>query len=1158
MILHPIILDLKGLVMNAYHTEMTHAPLVGNLKPEVNTAEKGFETFITKVFQPLLDAYESPIGIIAVLDDGATLRKTRYAGYKLKRSTKEKDKVEEAEIKKLLEWVGRFLAALGIPLVSLKGQEADDVIAYLAKNLKGLVTVYTNDNDLLALSSDTVSVFVAGKPKNEIIDEAGNVIPAHLTSLYKSIIGDKGDEYGGVKGMGPKAWTALVEAFGIDGMEELEVLIRDNKRLELKAIARDNIKALQKLAEGWDEWQLMYWLARLHPEICSSSVAQLKWYKRAPTIERLEDALGRASALWMIEDFKPYTYQKILVTMDNLEDALADFKFYLRLSPCVAWDYETTDKVQNQNLRAASGNKNYVDVLAQEITGCSFALGPNLNQVYYFSVDHKDTNNVPKETILEIIKLCELGDKIMVAQNVAFEATVTQVQLGHTLKEWDDTKAFYHHIDENTEHGLKFLSKHYLNYDQMSYAATLEAASASVMAELTGEQVLGYGCDDSLVTAHLYQLASYLTQLEGTYDFIREYECPAVGSLIWPYINGAKLDFEEMEKQSTRDRETVKTTMAEMRRLLEEHCLNPNLDAVEVLFEDQKDYAIYKACQKEGDKGKLISEALSVYRQKLKDNSRYIPPFEVRTPVAFSPTPAKLSLVAAALGLPPVEKTTKGYLTEYLSDHRAPGSKFLALLGPASAEFKAKEGSDYEALKAYCEEVLYDIAPVSIGGTEMNLGSPVQMQYLMYLLLGLPIRLRTKPQKDSLRRQAGLAGSPSCDDSAIDLALANDCGEGSEWKTEFLKLLQRHNSADTRISNYWNTYPLWADENHTIHPQFGCPGTVTRRPTGREPNLLQVSKEGVRDIFIPREEDNVIASIDFGSQELRTMAGVTKDANLLSAYMGPVDKDLHAMTACGIVPSVWYKYERVDFSQVILDGQLVDYSWFKEHQDDLTPIGKMLKDVRGISKTVNFGVSYGAVAQTVSQQAMIPLDIAEMAVNGFHLAYPGVNLWKEDVYAFAKQFGYVATTYGSRRHCGNALNSGSFQERGRWERQLTNFLIQGQCADLLKVVLANAFKTGLWGRFNAMLLAPIYDEVLVELPKSQLHDFLHAIADLMEVYMPGIEVPMVADCSFGKNWGKQIEVGIRPTVEKVNEALAKLEKSHEKTNDNAGDVGVHA
>lgn len=1145
MKLNPLILDLKGTILEAYHADMTVEPITGEVKEKINTAEHGFAVWLSKIFDNALEICESPIHMIAVVDDGNTYRKAMFPAYKQKRAELKlkADPIELEQIEKLTGYVKQFLAAMGVPLVRLKGQEADDVIAYFCKKLKGHKTIITNDKDLVVLAAPDVTVLRGGHIM-ESYTSNGVVVPPHLVSLFLSVVGDSADGFPGLDREGPKAWEKMVEQFGVDGMEQLQDLALKNDKIQIKAIASiAGNKTLTKLAENYDQWRVQFLLAQLNPSLCEGAKVSLEWYVRAPTKERLVKVLTQAGAWDLVSKYETHVYKQTLVTEDNLSSVLTEINELSKDTIAVAWDYETFDTVKNPNYVKAANGKSYVDVLNSAIAGCSFALGPNLNHVYYFSVHHANTRNVGKEWVLTLIKHFEDEGIEMVAQNIGFESTITKVQLSHEVKYWNDTKAYAHHIDENGETGLKQLSKRYLNYDQVDYHTTLKNAGASDMSEISGEQVLSYGCDDSLVTAHLYRFFTILTQLENTYDFIQEYECPAVAPLTDSYIQGVKIDVEEMERQAAADRVTVTEKMVMLRELLKERAINPNYPAVDALYEDQKAYNVAKAHErlKDGsaaEKDAAGKKALADYLTKLKDNCRYIEPYEIREFEEFIPTPAKLKHVTTLLGLPPCEKVTKSYLTEWLSDN--PG-EFADLLAPAVAEFKTRSGDNYDKLVAYCNKVLHDAATPTMCGTELNLGSPNQMQYLLYLLLGLPIRVRTKVQKKSLRHKLGLPGSPSTDASAIDFALANDCNGENAWKADVLKTLRTYAAAATRLSIYWTPYPLWVGEDHIMHPNFISPGTVTRRPTGSSPNLLQVSKGNVRKIFVPRSPDNVIASIDFASQELRVMAAITGDENFLSAYTGPVDKDLHAMTACGIVPSVYGKYEGVAQDFLKFDGILIDYDWFKEHQDDDTPVGKMLKDVRGMSKTVNFGVGYGAVAATVSQQAMIPLDISELAVNGFHAAYPGVNKWKESAYAFARQHGYVATTYGSRRHCGNALNSGTRSEIGRWERQLSNFLIQGQCADLLKVVLANAHKTGLFKKHGAMLIAPIYDEILVEVPRVSLHAFLHDLADLMEINMPGICVKMVADCSFGANWGKQEEVGARPTLEKINEALAKVD-----------------
>lgn len=1140
MKLNPMILDLSGLVKNAYFAGMTPEPLMGETKDKINTATFAFETFLTKFFDPILEIVGSPIHMIAVLDDGNTYRKALFPTYKAKRHSKDQDPVEREQIEKAMAYAKAFLVALGIPLVKLKGQEADDVIGYLVSKLQGNLTVATIDHDLLQLG-DRAGLFLNGIHKTEIKSD----VPPPLVVLYKSIIGDSSDEYPGVKGVGPKGWESMVEDYGLDGMEQLLGLLSRNQRVEIKAIAAsaDN-KAFRKCAEDYDNWYKMYQLATLHPELCEGATVKLEWYKRCPLKERLVKAMENTGTLDWLDKYEKFTYRPVLVTQDNLDEVVTEIVELTKVTPAVAWDYETFDTVKNPNYLLAAKGKNYVDVLNSAIAGCSFAMGPNFNNVYYFSVRHKDTNNVSQQWVLNMIKHFEEEGIEMVAQNIGFESTVTRMQLSHEIKYWQDTKAYAHHLDENGENGLKHLSKRYLNYDQTSYKETLAAAGAADMSEISGDQVLSYGCDDSLVTGHLYGLFTILTQLEETYDFIHEKECPAVAALIEPYIHGVKLDVELMAKLTEEDTVTTKTKFAEIRSILETNCLNPNLDAVEVLYEDQKDYISYKAKVAVNSKNPdaspsevqyEIKNTLDSYRNTLKENSRYVMPYEIRNAKEFIPTPVKLTEATTLLGLSPIEKTTKSYLSDWLSD--CPDCEFKSLLAAAAHQFGKREGNAYAKLKTYCDRLFYDNAPISMGGTRLNLGSPKQMQYLMYLLLGLPIRVRTKKQKGSLRQEAGLLGSPATDDSALDFALANDCSGLSSWKADLLNALSEYTSAATRLSNYWTPYPLWMGDDHIMHPNFISPGTVTRRPTGTSPNMLQVSKGNVRKCYIPRSKDNVIVSIDFASQELRVMASLTKDENMLKVFREGLD--MHSMTGCGIVPLLVHKFS-VDPASISMEEGKVVYAWFKEHQNDDSELGYMLRKVRDTSKTVNFGVGYGATGVTVSQQAMIPLEDADLAVSGMLSTYPGISTWKEALYKQARIDGYVKTAYGSRRHCGNNLRTGSRSETSRWERQLSNFEIQGGCADLLKVVLSGAVKTRVFQKHSAYLLAPVYDEILAEVPKVNLHSYLHKMSDLMEVYLPGLEVPMVADCSFGPSWGEQIEVGVRPSLEKVNEVLARI------------------
>jgi DNA polymerase I-like protein with 3'-5' exonuclease and polymerase domains len=1139
-------------MLHAYYAGMTPEPRYGTIKEQINTAEYGFTTFLNMVYDQIISTIGSPLNVIAVAEGGKVYRKTLYAEYKSNRDKTERDPIEIEEIEKLEGYIKNFLASQGVPLCRVAGVEADDLIAYLVQRLHGHKVVYTVDQDLIALASNDCTVMYRLNPVTNM-----KGIPPSCITINKTLVGDTSDNYPGIKGFGPKAWETLVESFGYDGMEQLTELLAKTDRQTLLAIGKQtNVKAYHKIIENMEHLFLMYRLAKLAPELCEGAKVKIEWYKRAPTLSRLHAVMDRAGCMDLAHRYEGDCFKATLVTKDNLDSVIAEIKSLKDETPFVAWDYETWDPIKNPNYKEAANGRDYVDMLSSKVAGCSFAVGRNAANVFYFSSGHKDTNNVEPETILEVIKYLEESNIPMVAQNCNFEGTITRMNFGHKLKYWEDTKLYAHHVDENDEVGLKHLSKKYLNYDQVSYKKTLEVAGASDMSEISGLDVLSYGADDSLVTAHIYQHLTVLTQLEGTYDFIQKYECPAAQLLVEAHISGVKLDKEEMARQTAADKVTARETMDRIRELLAIHATNPNFEGVDMLINDQKDYLSYKAKEAFTSKNPdstpaeiqgAVAATLADYKQKLKENSYYQPLVVTKKFKEFINTKAGINKVLELLGLPLLESLTKEGVSDYFADNKSTQHEFLDLFRDAyndnakgANNWKAKTGDKYQALASYSNALLEANGKESFTGTELNLGSPIQNQYLFYLLLGLPIRKRTKVLRNSLRERGGFLGSPATDESAVYFAIANDCAD-HPWKRELLETLLVHKEATTRLGNYWRPYPLWIDDNDIMHPGFSSCGTVTRRPTGTNPNLLQVSKGDVRDVFIPRSDENVIVSMDFASEELRVLAALTEDPTLMSAYTGETDLDLHALTACGLVPLFLYKYPEVDPSEIQFDevGK-VDYSSYKAHQDDDSKLGKMLKTVRGYGKTANFGVGYGAGPDTISQQLMIPIGDAELIVEGMAQTYPGIAKWKSKINAFAKRNGYVATEYLSRRHCGNGLNTGDQRQKSRWERQLSNYMIQGVCADMLKVTMCDIIKSGVLERYNAYLIAVIYDEVLLEVPKKYLFEVITSVSDSMEIGIPGMSIPMIADTSFGLSWGTQVEVGRRPSRELIQSKLEEL------------------
>ena len=193
------------------------------------------------------------------------------------------------------------------------------------------------------------------------------------------------------------------------------------------------------------------------------------------------------------------------------------------------------------------------------------------------------------------------------------------------------------------------------------------------------------------------------------------------------------------------------------------------------------------------------------------------------------------------------------------------------------------------------------------GGTELNFGSPLQAQLLLYGMLGLPISLRAKVTQGSQRHKLGFPGAPATDAKALDQAVVDLLTEDpDDWRIEVVRAIQAVRSIDTRFELYYRPYPLWKrpDTGRVHAAQTNC-ATVTRRLNGRSPNIQQVQKHGeLRRIFVPPGPEYVLVTADFDGQEIRLMASESKDPTLLEAYLGNPRRDIHSLTATAIAPIV--------------------------------------------------------------------------------------------------------------------------------------------------------------------------------------------------------------------------------------------------------------
>ncbi len=1149
-----VILDLRGLLLHSYYAGTPLDWVLDEKGDKRPKAEHGIDQFIRLYLQPILD-HTAPINVIAVMEGqaGNSRRRSWYEGYKSKKKQDEDSTIVQQELEKLYNYARKLLLALGCMIVKTAYAEADDTIAYLVKRLKGGKIIHTVDNDLLQLvvpGSNSVAVIVKGKFADSYKGMSLNQY--NPVRVYKSICGDSSDGYIGVRGVGEKAWEALVSAYGLDGVMELDEIVRTDNFSKLEEVIRDTgDKTLQKLYEQRNEWTVAYKLASLHPEWCEAvygdKIIYPKWEKRVPTMERLRDALEPLGLVYWIEQFRKYMVQTWL--MDSQRHARtnkAHIVKTMRDSQFVAFDYESYDSLKHPGYQEAKRSGGYVDVLSQKITGCSFAFGDNMQFCFYLPIKHRDTYNCTQDDLKDFFS--SLDGQDLVAHNAMFEMTLSKTNMDVEFPHLYDTYVMANYVDENQRHGLKLLSKQRLNFNQASYSDVVPQGKD--MRDVSGEEVLQYGCDDSIVTAHLAVLFKTIMECEQTWDFYEQNEIYFEKGMLDGFIKGIPMNYDRLSELQAEDQKLYDETDAEMRALLEKHCAEINTDGHTALWAEIEPYERKILEEKE----KSTDEIESVLREKKKElweACRYRP---IRPPVMEAKR-SDVQFVARSLSLPGIRSVKPEWIQTYyngIQDQIASGAtateqqlQFLAALHTAVTD--SNEDS-VAALEGWMNAYVRDDKTLWSGDL-LSARSPKQMAELFYGKMGLPVIVRNTSMKGkkTKRELFELEGAPSSNENAIRTWLTEL--PKSDWRYRVLECVLTLRAVNTRFSLYYRPYPLWASPvDGRMHPQIKNFGTVTGRPSGTCPNILQVSKtkdEGhTRGVFLPQSADRpdaepeIIVSVDFAQQELVILAGESDDVNLRACYTGPLEtrKDVHTATSTTIYnirnkdkPSVNYQ----GFIELLKSGEGDDAA-------DLTKRPSVIRKVYG--KRTNFLATYGGGPSGLARKLIVPKETAEQFLEAFFTAYPKVREYQERCAKQALRHGFVTTCFGTRRHLYQVHDKNKAVAKSA-ERQAGNYPIQGGAANVLKIVMREYVKRGVALRTGATLYAPIYDELVLSCPVSKVRELIQELSDIMEMELPGLNISLETSVSIGNTWGAQIELGRRPSDDDLYRTLEELETS---------------
>lgn len=375
---------------------------------------------------------------------------------------------------------------------------------------------------------------------------------------------------------------------------------------------------------------------------------------------------------------------------------------------------------------------------------------------------------------------------------------------------------------------------------------------------------------------------------------------------------------------------------------------------------------------------------------------------------------------------------------------------------------------DKDGIKAYGEMLSAQIDNLeqeiySQAGHEFNINSPKQLGVVLFEELGLPAKKKTK---------SGYSTSA-------------DVLESLRYSYPIVEMVLSYRGLSKLKSTYCDGLLKVIGDDGRIHSSFNQTETRTGRISSTEPNLqnIPVRTELGREMrkFFVAKEGCVLIDADYSQIELRVLAHLSDDKNMIDAFKNNVD--IHSITA----------------SQV-----------FNMPLDMVTP------QMRSRAKAVNFGIVYGIGAYSLAKDIKVTNKEAANYIKSYLAHYSGIDNYMKNVVEQAKETGYAVTMFGRRRYLPE-LSVSNHMTRAFGERVARNMPIQGTAADIIKIAMINVDKRINAEGLNARLILQVHDELIVEAPFDESMRVAMLLQEEMEKAVK-LSVPLVAEASVGETW----------------------------------------
>ena len=379
---------------------------------------------------------------------------------------------------------------------------------------------------------------------------------------------------------------------------------------------------------------------------------------------------------------------------------------------------------------------------------------------------------------------------------------------------------------------------------------------------------------------------------------------------------------------------------------------------------------------------------------------------------------------------------------------------------------------DVKFLKKLSERTTIELEDITkeiyeLAGEEFNISSPKQLGEVLFDKM----KIISNPKKTK-------TGQYSTSEEVL-----NELSS----KSDLVKLVLKFRSISKLLNTYINSLPKQLDKStNRIHTEYVQTVASTGRLSSINPNLQNIpirTNRGreVRKAFIARNKDYFLMAADYSQIELRIIASLSNEENMMNAFKNK--EDIHASTASAVFN---------------------------------VPINKVSKEQRSNAKVVNFGIIYGVSAFGLSNQTNLNRTESKELIEKYFEKYPKLKQYINNQISFARNNGYVETVLGRRRYLKD-INSQNSVVRGAAERNAINAPVQGSAADIIKIAMINIQKKLSKGNYKSKMLLQIHDELVFDVFKPELNEMIELTKNEMEKAFE-INVPLTVDLNYGLNW----------------------------------------